>query len=158
MVGVCLIPCQAQWLHNALPGRTPGWSTHKVMEEIYARPVSLQTPSCQLLASGDRVCLSTWKAATATHMPICAHTDTNTAHRHICIMLKCILTPTSAHTHTRTHKVFHFEIDSRINLKLSSPSFIIQFQPIYIHVPCQSNFSTLNFDIFGNTEHEYSCC
>lgn len=145
MVGVCLIPCQAQWLHNALPGRTPGWSTHKVMEEIYARPVSLQTPSCQLLASGDRVCLSTWKAATATHMPICAHTDTNTAHRHICIMC-------------RTHKVFHFQIDSRINLKLSSPSFIIQFQPIYIHVPCQSNFSTLNFDIFGNTEHEYSCC
>lgn len=90
----------------------------------------------------------------------CLYARTQTQIRHIGIYALCLNASSHppVHTHTRTHKVFHFQIDSRINLKLSSPSFIIQFQPIYIHVPCQSNFSTLKFDIFGNTEHEYSCC
>lgn len=143
--GVCLIPCRASWLLHALPGRTPGWHTHKVMEEIYARPVSLQTPSCQLLASGDRVCLSTWKTATAPHTYARAHANA------------CAYTPyayTHTHTHTRycihSHAASLLRADSRINLKLPPPSFITQYQPKLLHVPYQRNFAPLDFDGLGS--------
>lgn len=56
------------------------------------RPVSLQTPSCQLLASGDRVCVLTWKTAT----PMQAHT-----HKYLGKCTICL------HTHTPTHPPVH---------------------------------------------------
>lgn len=40
------------------------------------RPVSLKIPACQLPASGDRVCLLTWKTAMAPHTPVHTHTHT----------------------------------------------------------------------------------
>lgn len=55
------------------------------------RPVSLKIPACQLPASGDRVCLLTWKTAMAPHTPVHTHTQmkVHKLHTH---------TPTGAHT------------------------------------------------------------
>lgn len=39
------------------------------------RPVSLEIPACQLPASGDRVCLLTWKTAMAPRTPVPTHTQ-----------------------------------------------------------------------------------
>lgn len=52
------------------------------------RPVSLKIPACQLPASGDRVCLLTWKTAMAPHTPVHTHTNKTTqtsyTHAHWC--------------------------------------------------------------------------
>lgn len=52
-------------------------------------------------------------------------------------------------THTHTHAASLLRADSRINLKLSPPSFITQYQPKLLHVPYQRNFS-LDFDRLGS--------
>lgn len=52
------------------------------------RPVSLKIPACQLPASGDRVCLLTWKTAMAPHTPVHTHTQNS-------------YTLTSAHTNVQ---------------------------------------------------------
>ena len=93
-------------------------------------------------AGGDRVCLSTWKTATAPHTYARA---TQKMHRHIHNML--------THTHTQpphAYAAFLLGADSRINLKLSPPSFITQYQPKLLHVPYQRNFAPLDFDRLRN--------
>lgn len=108
------------------------------------RPVSLQTPSCQLLASGDRVCVLTWKTAT----PMQAHT-----HKYLGKYTICLHTPTPTSAHTHTHPPL-LQADSRINLKLSPPSFITQYQPKLLHVPYQRNFPPRDSDRLRR-KHKY---
>lgn len=62
------------------------------------RPVSLKIPACQLPASGDRVCLLTWKTAMAPHTPVHTHIHTPHAHTQIKVQKLPTHTPTSAPT------------------------------------------------------------
>lgn len=102
---------------------------HKVMEEMYAKACvtenSCLSITCQWWQSVCWLGKRLW-FHTHTHTPVHRHTNTKLLHIHA---YQC--------THWRAASLLR--ADSRINLKLSPPSFITPFQPKLFHTAVQRN-------------------